>query len=525
MNVKSGMRVPKIGATKLLSDYLSGDATLESFITAFPSPENIVEQAREKSADNVDRKALVRSIRTQYDRSGILVPQFLDELLNDHSFTITTGHQLNLFGGTKYYIYKIVSVLKLCKELNELESGFKFLPVFWMATEDHDFAEINVTTVNGRRFSAEYNFNGPVGRLDPQVFRTCLEDLRATIGSTTEGDLLCEIFQRAFETQSTWADFTRYWVNEFFDGQVIIVDGDDAELKRKMTSVFEKELTEQITERNVESVNQQLEALGYHQQVVHRPINLFEIDDISRERIYKSQSEFGVVNKQGTRTLNELMDHPEKISPNALLRPVFQEVVLPNVAYIGGGAEVAYWMQLKQLFDELNIPFPIILLRDVVLFAEQKDLDELEKLSIRIEELAHDKDALTKIYLERNQSIQLAFNSESGELVNIFKTIQHKSSELHRDYSQMIEAEKARLMKFFKKLDLRVMRDAKFREQVNLNKLFKIREKYFPNGVLIERKTSFIEELILLGKENYLSALMEYSDPLDGSIKVMVVSN
>lgn len=515
--------ISRAGDSNLILDYLEKKEELKDFIFDFPSLESILNAAEGRDFSASSREVLYQTIRNQYDRAQIDIPMFWGEILNENTFTITTGHQLNLFGGPKYFIYKIISVLKLVERLNDHQKDKKFLPVFWMATEDHDFEEINQVNIFGKKLSTSKKATGPVGRVDTLLFEETKFELAKVLGTSLRAKELLNLFDRAFE-HANWADFTRQWVHDLFEGKVVIVDGDDAKLKQLFSEIAIQEIKAQVTDRNVSLANSSLSDLGYHAQVSHRNINLFYIEKGIRERIDILNGGYRIHNLSRSLTLEEVTKHPDCISPNALLRPVYQELVLPNVAYVGGPGELAYWFQLKGLFDELKVSFPLLVMRDSFLFVEKSDLDLLNDLGVSLEELQNENAVLIKSYIQKNELKNIDFENERERLFDIFKTIENKISSMHRDYRSMIEAEKTRVQKFIEKMELRAFRDAKFKEDVNIRKVLSLKQKYFPNGVLIERKTSFMEDYLELGRTEYFSQLKSCSDVFDSRIKVITVN-
>ncbi|CAG5080354.1 bacillithiol biosynthesis cysteine-adding enzyme BshC [Parvicella tangerina] len=523
MSNSSCAHIPRVGGTKLIQDYISGSEKLKPFIEAFPDLDELLDKASRRVFSEEDRKTLFDAVSKQYEQAGMITPSNWSSIKQENAFTITTGHQLSLFGGPKYFIYKIVSVLKLVKSLNESQQELNFLPIFWMASEDHDFDEVNQVKIFDHVLSSNQQKTGPMGRIDPDTFDSVFEELKEILGTSQEATELIQLFTDAFE-QRSWASFTRYWVNEIFNGEVIIIDGDDRELKKMFVPVVHSELNEQITDKKVTSTNEQLEELGYHIQVSHRAVNLFYIEDGIRERIGYLNGQHKVHNLSRCLKRQDVINHPESISPNALLRPVYQETILPNIAYVGGPGELAYWFQLKALFTELKTSFPLLVLRDSFLFVKEKDELLLEKLGMGLSDLQHRDEQLQKEYILKNGLKQIDFAKEREDLNEIISQLNTKVSEMHRNYHPMIEAERAKIEKFINKLEVRAMRDAKFREELNINKLLKLRATYFPGGGLVERTSSFMEEYISLGKQLYMELLMDASNPLDSRIKVITVN-
>lgn len=516
--------IPFVGGSKLMRDYINQSEDVKDFIRDFPSKELMVEIARNHSFTSRQRKVLFDAISAQYKIANIASPSILNSVLDNNCFTITTGHQLNIFGGPKYFIYKIVSAFKLANEMNAYQSEFNYLPVFWMASEDHDFDEINRVKLYGETLQAKQTFNGPVGRLESAKFKEVFDELKKILGTSENALDLITMFDEAF-SQLSWANFTRYWVNQLFDGKVIILDGDDAQLKKEFSSIVKRELEEGITDVEVSIANQKLASKGYHTQVAHREINLFYIDNNVRERIVRSEDGFRVINQKVRFELGEVDQIVTSISPNALLRPVYQETILPNVAYLGGAGELAYWLQLKGVFEKFETSFPALIVRDSFLFVKESDEKQLRDLGLELSDLSQDDDQIIREYINRNDLVKVDFKEELANLNLAMDDILSKVKGLNRDYQSMVEAKRQQMKNFVDKLELRAYRDAKFREEVNLKKITQLKKSYFPGGGLIERSTSFMEEYIEMGKLDYFDNLMKYSDPLDARIKVIYCSN
>jgi bacillithiol biosynthesis cysteine-adding enzyme BshC len=362
----------------LVTDYLARHTALEPFYHRFPTLEALGEQIEEKknSYSIESRAQLVASLQEQYREANLppSVAANLDLLAQPTTFTVTTGHQLNLFTGPLYFVYKVITTIKLSRQLKEAYPQHDFVPVYWMATEDHDFAEINHFNLFGKRYEWQAEkVGGPVGRmtldgLDEQVLSQLSADVPAA-------------FAEAYRTAPTLAAATRQLVTALFgDFGLVCLDADAPALKQALVPVIEQEISAQASFKAVQATDEQLTAAGYKPQVYARPLNLFFLtDEGSRERLEPEDGHIVVRNTNRRYTTEELLtlarQQPECFSPNVVLRPLYQELLLPNLAYIGGGAEVAYWFQLKQVFADNKVPFPVLLLRNSGLYI--KEITEL----------------------------------------------------------------------------------------------------------------------------------------------------
>lgn len=511
--------------SKIITDYINHENNLKNFIVDFPSIKNVTTFIEQKKGNftTQQRKSLVNQLREQYSICGITPPESLHLLEKENTFTVTTGHQLSLFGGPQFFIHKIVSTIKMCSILKEEYSEYTFIPVFWMATEDHDYDEINQLNIFGKTISSDKTATGPLGRLSCANFDNTLNELKVILGENAEANNLIEIFNAAMR-QKNWAAATRYWVHYFFkEYPIIIIDGDDKNLKKQFVSLAKTEIISSPY-KEIEKVSKQLELLGYKTQITPREINLFYIEDHLRERIVKEGDNYQVLNTNIRFTLKELEDKlnnsPENFSPNVALRPVYQETILPNIAYIGGPGETAYWLQLKNYFKAFNTNFPMIVLRDFFLWLTPKDLDQLEKNKIKFHELFINEDELRKKLALLFTSHELDFTEEEQLIEELKKELLQKVHSIDPSLDGMVNAEMKNIIKLIDKLEKKLIKAIKQKEETNINRILKIQQKLLPNGVINERKESFIP-YYLKEKENYLAQLIQASNFTVPSLKVI----
>ena len=324
-------------------DYTQQKEQLTEFYHRFPTAENLFQQAKEKSVSfpKANRALLQKVLVEQYStvRLTPTINHCIELLGNEKTFTVTTGHQLNIFTGPLYFIFKIITVVNACKRLKIKYPDYDFIPVYWMASEDHDYEEIKSFRLYGKEFTWETDQTGAVGRFDPGSISKLLDQI--------PGDIT--IFRNAYLKQKTLAGAVRSYVNDLFSADgVVVLDADHPELKAQFKNVISSDLFDHVPKKLVDEKTKKLNDLGYHTQVNAREINLFYLDGKIRSRIERSGDTFQVVDTDLRFTAEEMKkmvnEHPGRFSPNVILRPLYQEVLLPNIAYVGGPVEVIYWL-------------------------------------------------------------------------------------------------------------------------------------------------------------------------------------
>ncbi|MBL4939635.1 MAG: bacillithiol biosynthesis cysteine-adding enzyme BshC, partial [Lutibacter sp.] len=336
--------------SKLICDYLENKPKLSKFHGNYPDLDGFKKQIElKKTTVNLEsRNLLVKVLKQQYQHisTSDTTIQNIELLLSNNSFTITTGHQLNIFTGPLYFLYKICTTINLTKTLKNEFPNYNFVPVYWMATEDHDFDEINYFNFKGKKISWNRESSGAVGRLKITNFDVVLAEFSKLIGNSKNAKYLKELFKKAYLEHANLADATRYLVNKLFEKYgLVIVDGDNKQFKKQFTPFIKDELLNNTSFNEVSKTSEKLKE-NYAVQVNPRKINLFYLKDDLRERIIFDNDQYLINNTNlifsKGELLDELSEHPELFSPNVIMRPLFQETVLPNLCYIGGGGELAY---------------------------------------------------------------------------------------------------------------------------------------------------------------------------------------
>ncbi|MDX1754237.1 MAG: bacillithiol biosynthesis cysteine-adding enzyme BshC [Salinimicrobium sediminis] len=517
--------------TALVTDYLDQKENVQQFYGLFPTLDNFQEQIAIKK-ENYDaaggtekREVLTGILKEQYRNIKIseATASNFDLLKEETTFTVTTGHQLNLFTGPLYFLYKIVSAINLARDLKKAYPQYNFVPVYWMATEDHDFEEISFFYLHGKKFQwnppKSEKTGGPVGELPTTGLNDVFELFSAEIGNTKNAGQLKQWFKKAYLEHDNLADATRYLANELFGEQgLVIMDAHHAELKRFYIPQMKKELLDQVSFKAVQKKSETLEQEGYNVQVNTREINLFYMQKGLRERIIEKNGKFFVHENEISWSREELLEllenHPERFSPNVLLRPLYEEVILPNLCYIGGGGELAYWLELKGLFEAVNITFPVLLLRNSVLLQTEKQDQKRQKLNISLPELFLKRHELINRKVRKISNIDIDFSPQKEHLVEQFRGMYELAAQTDKTFLNAVKAQEVKQLKGLDHLEKRLLKAQKRKLEDEVSRIADLQNELFPNGGLQERHHNFSEFYLEYG-EDLIPALLNNLEPLE----------
>lgn len=496
----------------LFLDYLAQKPELKSFYSFFPSLENFPSLIQQKKFNQEKREVLVEALRGQY--AGLVVPEYtqtqITSLLSDKTFTVTTGHQLNLFTGPLYFIYKIVTTINLAERLKKAYPDYHFVPVYWLASEDHDFDEINYFKLDGKKYQWNSSQTGSVG--DFQLDDSFKEFYKSV------AHFAPEFFKEAYLGSQTLAEAGRKYVHHLFgENGLLIVDGKEASLKKLFQTVIMDDLTAHTSFQLASTQTSLLESLGYKSQIFPRPINLFYAEKGMRERIEQVGEEYQVLNTSITFSKEELLqmvvERPERFSPNVVLRPLYQEMILPNLAYIGGPAEIVYWLQLKPIFDHFGEAFPAVMPRNFVAVVDKNTQRKIDTLELSDKELFQDVLSWKKQYLDKHASSDIYLAKEREGLTSILAQAKSHAVLLDQTLGYSFEAASVRALKIVDQLasKLRKAEERKHAHEISLRET--IAQHLFPGGAPQERVENFMK--FYLDNPHFVEVLFEVFDPLD----------
>lgn len=474
----------------LLLDYLSGAEALRAFYTYPFSRQGFESIMAQNSYASLNREVLVKVLQRQAEAAPQPVLNNIALLAKPGTYTITTGHQLCLFTGPLYFVYKIISVINLCESLKQAFPQNDFVPVYWMAGEDHDFAEVNHAHLFGKTITWNTPQTGAVGEFSTSDIQPALDELKQVLGTMPHAEAFMAMVQKAYTQHADLAGATRSLVNELFGAYgLIIIDPSDRELKQLFKHEFEKDLFEQAAYQAVNATNEKL-AEHYKVQVNPREINIFYKGRQLRERLVQDGAQFRVNNTDLVFTEARLRDiiaqEPEKLSPNVVLRPMYQQKILPNLAYVGGPGELAYWLEYKSMFAAFDVQFPVLAPRQFVTLIDKGTEGKLQKLKLDTADIFKDTEELVKdLVKQEHGEVNLGEAKQQAEA--LYAQLLDTVLPIDKSLQGAVDAEKQKALNGLAAVEQKLNRALKQKSETDLNQLRAVKGKLFPEGTPQER--------------------------------------
>lgn len=511
-------QVPQLAKTDIA--YANGDPALRPFYTYEPSLEAFESAIKHRAAFKTNRPLLVDVLQKQYATlpDQALVRQNLAALLSDDTYTVTTAHQPCFLLGPLYFIYKALTTINLAEAITQSNrQGKKVVPVFVLGSEDHDLAELNHAGLFGKRLVWEPGLSGPVGSMDAATLQPGLSELKTLLGESEAAQTLFARVEKAYTGAGNFAEATQALLHEFFgEYGLIVLNTNDAALKRTFIPIMKAELLSQPAFQYVQETIAALNTAGFKTQAAPREINLFYMQPGLRERIVRDGDVYRVMNTSlafsASELLTELENHPENFSPNVVLRPLFQELILPNLAYIGGGGELAYWLERKSQFEHAQIHFPMLVRRHSVLWLDKDAAKKLEKLGFSAADFFGDTESLVKQFIARNAAGEVSLADEIRQLQAMYDTLAAKAAAVDPTLDKAVRAEAVKAVGGLEQWESRLVRAEKQKHEVTLNQLRGLKQKLFPDNGLQERSDNFLPYVLKFG-ESFIQTLKSELQP------------
>ncbi len=539
----------------LINDYIETKGTAQSFVNYAANKEGYKKAIEQRASFPTNRKVLVEVLQNQYtqlakevnDASVLnsnnnnalnnslnnietfkLVNDNVNLLLKENTFTVTTAHQPNIFTGPLYFIYKIVHAIQLAAELNKQFPQHNFVPVYYMGSEDADLQEVGSYNLAGEAYQWNTKQKGAIGRMkvDDELIKL-LQNLEGYWSVQPEGKEALEVLKEAYTKGKTIAEATLYLVHAFFGKYgLVVIQPDDTKLKSLFIEMMEMELRTGFSQKAIQSTKEKL-ASTYHVQSDGRDVNLFYLKDNTRARIENKEGTYIVVDTDISFTeeeiVKELHANPDRFSPNVILRGVYQETILPGVAFIGGGGELAYWMELKNVFNEVKVHYPILQLRNSFMFMNEKQTAHWNSLGFSLEDVFKPLLELELDYVKNQTKENLALTNHITSLNDLYASIQQDVIKIDTSLGDHAKNLSIQAQKKLALLEKKMIRAEKRKQQTSIDRIQAIKGSLFPKNSLQERVENFSEWVGAYGWD-WVEAVLENSTTLNPSFTIITIN-
>ena len=497
--------------TRLFLDYLEFTPTVQPF---YPRSPRFLEWAEEESsriAYPVDRRRRIADVLERQNKAWGASTATLENIARFRSgaCAVATGQQVGLFGGPVFSIYKALSAVKLASEARRL--GLDCVPIFWLATEDHDLDEVNQVRIPVSEGPLERLAtlvsaapDTPVGNIAFGAEVSDVATRAATLlGETQAAKLLSECY-RPGETFGT--AFAKFFARLFSDFGVILLDGSDPELDEIASPLYRNaierapELSESLHNRDA-----QLHSADYHQQVrvTDSSTLLFVFRDGVRVPVQSAGAGKFLIGKEEIGRQELLDAPPHSFSPNVLLRPVVQDYVLPTLAYVGGTAEVAYFAQAAVVYEELAGRITPILPRFSATLIDQKAQALLEKYRLAVPDVFHGPEALRETIGAHllPPNLQSSFDQATAAVERSMKAVRESLGQLDKTLVESAEHAESKMIYQITNLRSRASRAELRHSEVIGRHAEALSNALYPDKTLQEREYAGAYFLAKSGKE------------------------
>jgi len=487
--------------SKKFNDYVSDSHSL--------SIEKIKSLSEQKKVSSDERELLSEVLTDQYKGISEIkkVSDNIKSIKDSNTYTVTTGHQLNIFTGPLYVIYKIVSTIKLTQELNNTYTDKHYVPVYWMASEDHDFKEIQSFQAFGKKYRWDINPTGAVGKIDPTSIKSILDELPEKIS----------IFKDAYLKSKSLSEAVRKYMHSLFGSYgLVVVDANSKRLKKCFAPIIKDD----IINNSIKNISKDKEEKS---QVHVRKINFFYMEEGMRERIVFSNNCYNINNTgivfSEEEILKEIEKNPEKFSPNVITRCLYQEYILPNVCYIGGPAEITYWLEFKNFFDKYKINYPVVLPRDFVLLLAKRSQKIVTKYGIELSQLFEGKKNVIETLLNIYSDNKNNFDDEIKTIKEAYESLVDKYSSIDKSMSGNVQSRSKKTINSIIELEKKYKKAQKSSNAKLVQDIDNLYGSLFGNNSSQERYDNFLNYYAL--DESFIANLVEVLNPLVFNYKII----
>ena len=515
--------------SKLINDYVEGKGTAIDFVQYAPNVEGYQAAIEGRKLHPIDRGLLVEVLTAQYANMDpkAAVQQHIELLKSDETFVVTTAHQPNLFSGPLYFFYKIIHAIQLAASLKKQFPQYNFVPVYYMGSEDADLDEVGAFNLDATRYQWSTKQTGAIGRMvvDDALLKL-IQQLEGYWSVLPQGKTALAILKEAYQKGKSINEATLSFVHAFFGPKgLLVLQPDDAKLKAAFIPVMEKEL---LTQFSHDAIQPAIAALSkaYHVQTEGRTLNLFYLKDQTRARIEKQGDQYIVVDTDirfsQSEILTELHQYPERFSPNVILRGVYQETILPGVVFVGGGGELAYWMELKNVFQQVGVHYPLLQLRNSFLLINQKQATQWSSMQFGDQDFFKPMLDLEVAYVKKHASEALHLSDQMESLTNLYTVIKNEvvkvDPTLGAHAENLAHQAKAKIAELEKKM----VRAERRKQVVAIQRIHRIKKELFPQDNLQERVENF-SKWVGQYDQSWIETIMEHSTGLESKFRIITM--
>jgi bacillithiol synthase len=501
--------------TRLFADFLSDPAKLQQFYPRSPFfTEWFKEEASAIRYDDT-RRERVSAILQRQNQSWEASAKTLENIarLRAGASAVVTGQQVGLFGGPLFSIHKALTAVKLADLATQ--GGVDCVPIFWLATEDHDLAEVDHVSIPGPDGSlrnlvatTQAQSDVPVGTI---AFGTEIEALVNAASEFLGDSEITNTLRQCYRTGETYGSaFARLFARLFADWGVILLDASDPELHQISEPIYRAAIERSAElDQSLLARGQALESAGYHQQVKVTPSSalLFTLQDGARVPVHRQADNGDFVIQEGKCSQAELLQRiastPQNFSPNVLLRPVVQDYLLPTLAYTGGSAEVAYFAQAVVVYEALLGRITPVIPRFSATLVDSKPASLLERYGLNLVDLFPGPESLRELLATRAlpSELQSAFESAEASLKQSIGKIRSALERLDKTLVDATDNAASKMQHQLESLRTRAARAELRQTEVLTRHAELLSHALYPNKTLQEREIPGIYFLSRHGTE------------------------
>lgn len=514
--------------SKLFQHYTSGSGTISEFFETHPantqSVLDFVDSFRFKGDRNISISVLETYNKAHLDNK--ITRSQIEKIKKEDTLTVVTGQQVTLFGGPLYTVYKTITAILYSKKL-EKETKRSVVPVFWLADEDHDIGEVSKVYVPESYETAEIEYQHKSYSDVPPASTIKLGDKLSAVLTQLDDNLdttdfkaaLMEKIKACYKSDQTFGDAFADLLMTFFAKHGLLIAGSlNQTAKARTMHIIKKAVTshDEIAS-TLDDTTFALKEAGYHDQVQVQPSNLFYLTDSGKRiKLQCSGDNWKIPGKKWSQQeLLELIENePERFSPNVFLRPVMQDCILPVAAYVGGPGEIAYYAQMKEFYGCFDLKMPIILPRFSLTIFESSIDRILDKLPFEWQKYRNRIEDLEKEFVETTDTadIEKLFGIWRSQVDELSRAKREEIGEIDPSLKGSVGKAKATYFSELDKLKGKVYRSVKEQENVQLERIKRIKNNIFPNGNLQEREIAFVYYLNKYGTDLWDHVLKTLDD-------------